>query len=789
MGLKRLIAEIHRRSIWQVLAIYLVGSWAAYQAIVALHEGLGLPDWVPPLVVVLFLVGLPVVLATAFVQEGGPRNRPSMPSGSPNIDPTHYRELNLADDPFSVPEHPIVAAAGKGPVRSLLTWNRAILGGVLAFAGLGVAVTLFMGMRLFGIGPAGTLMAAGVLDARERILLADFASADTVLANAVGEAFRVDFEQSDIVTVVDASYVRQVLVRMQRATSARFDQELAQEVAVREGIKAVIAGEINNVSGSYVLSARLVGATTGDVLASFRESAPDSAAILPAIDKLSQKLRAKIGESLKSVRSNPRLDQVSTSSLEALRKYSQGVRANDLEGNIEKTIALLEEAVALDTAFAMAWRKLGVALTNRAGQADRAAHAMTQAFRHRERLTDRERYLTIGTYYDVVTGELDKAATALQTLIDTYPDEHTALHNLGRLSSLLGDLEGAASYNGRAIAADSTVSISYINQVVYLYGLNRLEEAEHINGVFVKRFPMHPRIEEQRAGFAYVRGQLDSAEMQLRAMQEKQQSSVVWRSSSTRQLGALAVTRGRLAEGERHMREWAALSEQQGGNRAAPIIAAVAMARIDLEVRGNSPDRGLALVDVALKRTPLDSVPVLDRPYTELVRYYARAHRVDRARAVMTDYEREWSADARRRDITNGLGARAEIAFANGDIDAALQDFIAGQPKFCRVCLMPEIGRVHERAGRADSAIAAYEAYATQPVITPTLIGRVNPDSYKLAFVYERLGELYEQRGDRAKSAEYYGKLVNLWQDADSELQPRVTAARRRLEQLATDRG
>ena len=40
--LKRLIQEIRRRSLWQVLGIYLVGAWAALQGIEALVSMLGL---------------------------------------------------------------------------------------------------------------------------------------------------------------------------------------------------------------------------------------------------------------------------------------------------------------------------------------------------------------------------------------------------------------------------------------------------------------------------------------------------------------------------------------------------------------------------------------------------------------------------------------------------------------------------------------------------------------------------------------------------------------------------
>ena len=127
--LKRLIREIHRRSLWQVLGIYLVGGWIAYQIVHGLTEGLVLPEWFPALAVVLLVIGLPIVLATAFVQEGKP--------GS---------ELDQAEGPGdgdAAQRQPETAGTS-----GLFTWRNAILGGVGAFA-------------LWGVLAAGWLVLAG----------------------------------------------------------------------------------------------------------------------------------------------------------------------------------------------------------------------------------------------------------------------------------------------------------------------------------------------------------------------------------------------------------------------------------------------------------------------------------------------------------------------------------------------------------------------------------------------------------------------------------------------------
>jgi hypothetical protein len=74
---KRLVVDIHRRSMWQVLGIYLLGGLAAYQVVQSLTEGLGLPAYFPGLAVVLLIIFFPVVLAVAMVREEKPPAQPA----------------------------------------------------------------------------------------------------------------------------------------------------------------------------------------------------------------------------------------------------------------------------------------------------------------------------------------------------------------------------------------------------------------------------------------------------------------------------------------------------------------------------------------------------------------------------------------------------------------------------------------------------------------------------------------------------------------------------------------
>lgn len=135
MNLRRFLYEIHRRSVWQVLAVYLFGAWIGYEVILALVEGLALPSWLPGFAIVLFVIGLPLVLATALVQEGPPR------FSDPDL---HLLDdIELADGEAE----PVSAAPGDAQPTELhhvLTWRNAFFAGVLGFALWGVVAAAWL---------------------------------------------------------------------------------------------------------------------------------------------------------------------------------------------------------------------------------------------------------------------------------------------------------------------------------------------------------------------------------------------------------------------------------------------------------------------------------------------------------------------------------------------------------------------------------------------------------------------------------------------------------------------
>src|SRR6266704_2942279 len=742
------LAAAERGQPVRVAGLFALGSVAVLGVVYFLTNQLGLPGWVLRAAIGLLAVGLPVTVATGLVER--------------------RRALARAAAP---------PAAG---LHAWLTWRKALTSGVLAFAALGLVAAAHTAMRVLGVGPVGTLVASGVLGERDRLVLADFENrtADSTLGPSLTEALRVDLTQSPLLRLMDAAAIGQALGRMGRAAGTPLDLALARELAQREGAKAVVHGQIDPVGRGYVLSAELVSAPDGAVLVALRENARDDGAIIEAVDRLSGKLRERIGESLKTIRASEPLEQVTTGSLEALRKYSQAVKANDA-GEYARAISSLKEAIGLDTGFAMAYRKLGVVLNNTGAGPSRVAEAATQAFRHRDRLTPLERYLAEAFYY-YRGAEFDRAKVerAYRSALELDPENFVALNNLALALNEQRRFAEAESLTLQAIAFAPNPTL-YVNATVAQVGQGKLAEAARTAAAFAERSPNNPLTFFVRAGLADARRDFDSATIIVQ-QQAQLVPDLAIRDASASALAYLSLVRGRLAQAEGHIRTAMELNERRG-LPGSYVGNAVGLAIIDLHFR-NAPDAARRTVEAALRRHPLTSIPPGDRPYLILTWFYAEAGRPDRAKQLLAEYEAT-VPEAFRRRVPFRHGAAAAVALAEGRVPDAIKEYRAWYDEDnCAACGLYFLGRAYKRAGEPDSALAVYG----RAVTTPGLL-RLFDEAHTLAATYRGLGELYEARGQLDKARDYYGRFVDLWKYADPELQPHVRDVKQRLARLSAE--
>jgi tetratricopeptide (TPR) repeat protein/TolB-like protein len=762
------IVGASRRTLLRALGIYAAAFLAVAIVARAAIIAIGLPDWVFPGSLIVMALGLPAILFTAMVQR---QSRLALAAARTTPGGSAPQQSTIARIAVKAQPH--------------VSWRRTALGGATAVGGFMLLVAGYMAMRLLGIGPAGTLSAAGVFGDREHIVVADFASpvADSTLGPVVTEALRTDLAQSPNLSVLDQTRVREVLDRMQVPPTARLDLSRAREVATREGAKAVLDGAVLGLGGSYVVTARLVETASGNELVSFRETADDAKGLLPAIGRLSKALRAKVGESLKSVRAAAPLEEVTTASLPALRKYAEAMELSDKTGDAPRVEALLREAIALDTGFAMAWRKLGIILGNSGGSYATQVDALTHAFNHRDRLGPIERNMAAATYYNQVAGRDDDALAAYEAILDVDSTNYMALNNAAIIYQDKRQPAKAAEYLKRA-AGSRRAWNAWGNLAIAQFRLGDTAGAWRTLDTAIARFPANAGPLRTRSMLLFAAGRYDSAEVYAKRETGVARGDPSVAAEALMTSIGVAEVQGRLAQASALGRQWADVQKGRGLPEG-PLQAALGDALEDIWFRQDQAG-GMARAGRALAANPIDRIPVVQRPYIQLAELYARGGDPARARRVLAEMAAKLPPEAARLPENDPDGVRGLIALAERQPGQAIPLLTAAVAKSgrCELCYLDDLGRAYDEAGNADSALAAYQRY----IVLPSPFRRFT-DGRALAATLKRAGELYEARGDTARAITAYARFTSLWKNADPELQPRVAEVRQRLESLTRREG
>ena len=319
---------------------------------------------------------------------------------------------------------------------------------------------------------------------RDSVLIADFnnSTGDTVFDDTLKTALTVALKESPFLNVVPESKVASTLKEMTQPANTKLTADVARELCQRANAKAYIAGAIARLGSEYVLGLKAINCSSGDALVEQQVTASSKENVLNALGEAAAKLRNGLGESLASVqRYDVPLAQATTSSLEALKAYSLGQKAMREKGPAA-ALPYHQRAIELDGNFAMGYAEVGNDYFELA-QIARASEYFTKAFQLRDHASEREKLSIASTYYDTVTGELDKAAESYQQQIDSYPRDTAPYNNLGNICALQGQYEKAAELARKATeVAHQNGRPSYVNVNLpnFAMALQRFDEARQV---------------------------------------------------------------------------------------------------------------------------------------------------------------------------------------------------------------------------------------------------------------------------------------------------------------------
>lgn len=316
---------------------------------------------------------------------------------------------------------------------------------------------------------------------RDRIVIGDFSNTtgDAVFDGSLRRAVTVQLAQSPFFIIVPDEKLAELLEGLGRPPDEKLTPILARQLCQQAEAKAAVTGTISQQGASYVIGIEADRCADGKSLASEEVTAAGKDHVLPSLGSVVEDLRKKLGESRDSLHNyDVPTEQATTDSIEALKAYQLGVELR-ARGKSPDSIPVFKTAIALDPKFAMAYAQLGSAYSNM-GETVAGSQYFERAFELRSRTTEPERFYIVGRYFDIITGELEKASENYELWQQTYPDEWLAYNAMANDANQLGRYETSIKAAKQAVLLNPDHSFGYTNLALGLQGTNRFDEAKAV---------------------------------------------------------------------------------------------------------------------------------------------------------------------------------------------------------------------------------------------------------------------------------------------------------------------
>jgi tetratricopeptide (TPR) repeat protein/tRNA A-37 threonylcarbamoyl transferase component Bud32 len=597
---------------------------------------------------------------------------------------------------------------------------------------------------------------------KDTIILADFTNTtgDAVFDGTLRQGLAVQLEQSPFLSLVSEERVQQALRLMGQSADARLTLEIAREVCERTASAAVLDGSIESLGSQYVLGLRAKDCRTGRVLAEEQVQAARKEDVLNALGKIASKLRTRLGESLITVEKHDTpLETATTSSLEALKAYSTGMRVSFSTG-FPDALPLFKRAVEIDPQFAMAYASMGLMYSN-IGESVLAAESTRKAYQLRDRASDRERFFITTLYDRQVTGNLEKEQQTLRLWGQTYPrdrDAHGLLAGLASVGS--GHYERAIEEATIALGIDPDFGPGYISIAYSHFSLNHMAEAEKTIRTAFERKREIPDLLLLDFYVAFVNG--DKAGMDRTAAQARGKPGVEdWMLHSQSEVEARS---GRL-QTARSMSRRAQDMARQAGQRESAASYEAGEAVWEALFGNAAPARHSATAALELS----------NGRDVEYAAAFALAMEGDlpRSQSLAADLGQRFPEDTSVQfNYLPALGAlfalnhhehgkaiellQVAVPYELNIPSVDFNEFFGGlYPVYVR-------GEAYLGAGKGAEAAAEFQKVLDHPgVVFADPIG---------ALAHLQLGRAYALSGDKTRAKAAYQDFLTLWKDADPDI-------------------
>ena len=375
------------------------------------------------------------------------------------------------------------------------------------------------------------------------VLVADFdnKTGDPVFDETLEPMLGVALEGAPFISSFNRGQAKKVAARLQPGMT-HMDAALAQLVAVREGLNAVVAGSITQEGSGYKVYVSTLDPATGKSILTEQRSASNKQEVLATTGKLAESVRKGLGDTTPKAAQLSAAETFTASSLEAAHAYAVG---QDLQqaGKWQDAIKAYEQAVQLDPNLGRAYAGMAAMYAN-TGKRQEAEKYYSLALAHIDRMTDREKYRTRSGYYLLMRNQA-KAIEELTALVNQYPADTAGHANLALAYFYSRDMGKALKEQRRALEITPHSILQRVNYSMYALYAGDFDTAAKEAQTILQENPKFDQALRTLALAELGQGHNDEARQNYVKLQEV---SAYGASIAATGLADLALYEGRLAD-------------------------------------------------------------------------------------------------------------------------------------------------------------------------------------------------------------------------------------------------
>jgi serine/threonine protein kinase/tetratricopeptide (TPR) repeat protein len=320
------------------------------------------------------------------------------------------------------------------------------------------------------------------------VVIADFANdtGDPTFDTTLAHNLRRALEGAGFITAYDRTRIRPTFGVQ---PPEKLDETAARELAVNQGLSVVLAGSIGRRGNGYELSVTARQALAGKEIAAANGRASSKDQVLDTVTKLATTVRRALGDETSDAGNLLSMKSISTTSLEVASLYAAGIDAQS-RSRFEEARQSFLKAVELDPKFGLGYQGLA-AMSRNVGRLQDAEKYAREALSHVAAMTDRERVVARGQYYNLV-GDYQECVKAYGEVLARYPADTTAHNQRGVCFARLRNMRDA---------------------------MKEMQEA-------VRILPKRVVLRSNLALFAAYAGEFETAEQEVRALEEPDDQAI-----------------------------------------------------------------------------------------------------------------------------------------------------------------------------------------------------------------------------------------------------------------------